>query len=99
MKVTNSDTTALTGAAQQARQTAANSAASRSRTEAAGSTSDRVQLSRLSAHLRALSANSEARARHVGNLEAAVGAGHYRVDSTALSGTMIQQSMRGESAT
>jgi anti-sigma28 factor (negative regulator of flagellin synthesis) len=97
MKVTNSDTSALTGAAQ-AQQTSAGSAASRSRADAAGSSSDRVQLSSLSGHLRALSANSEARAQHLGSIETAVGSGNYRPDSSAVSGKIIEQSMRGESA-
>jgi len=98
MKVTNSDTTALTGAAQ-AHQTSAGSATSRSRTEAAGSSSDRVQLSSLSSHLRALSVNSEARAHHLQSLEAAVGSGHYRPNSSAVSAKMIEHSTRSESAT
>ena len=97
MKVTNSDTTALTGAAQ-AHQTSAGSTASRSRAGAAGSNSDRVQLSRLSGHLRALSANSEARAHHVSNLEAAVGSGQYRPDSGAVSAKIIEHNMRSGSA-
>jgi anti-sigma28 factor (negative regulator of flagellin synthesis) len=97
MKVTNSDTTALTGATQ-AHLTSAGSAASRSRTEAAGSSSDRVQLSSLSGHLRALSANSEARAQHLQGIETAVGSGHYRPDSSAVSAKIIEQNMRGESA-
>jgi len=97
MKVTNSDTTALTGAAQ-AQQTSAGAATSRSRTDASGSGSDRVQLSSLSSHLRALSANSEARAQQVNNLEAAVSSGRYRPDSSAVSGKIIEQNMRGQSA-
>ena len=98
MKVTNSDTGALTGAAQP-QNTQSGSAASRSRaSSSSAASSDRVQLSSLSSHLRALSANSEARAQHVNSLESTVAAGRYRPASSAVSGRIIEQSMRGQSA-
>jgi len=98
MKVTNSDTNALTGAAQ-AHDVQAASTASRSRAAASASGADRVQLSSLSSHLRALSANSESHAQHVNDLQSAVAAGRYRPDSSAVSGRIVEQSMRGQSAT
>jgi len=97
MKVTNSDTNALTGAAH-AQHTSAGSAASRSRGDGAHGNSDRVQLSSLSGHLRALSVNSETRGHHVRTIEAAVASGQYRPHSSAVSAKLIEHNMRGESA-
>ena len=95
MKVTNSDTAALTGAAQAAN-AAASSAAARARTAAGQKSSDHVQLSNLSGHLRGLTA--EGRQAQLEKIESAVASGHYKPDSNAVSAKMIQQSTRSGAA-
>jgi hypothetical protein len=95
MKVTSSDAAALTGTAQAA-SIVANSATARARTAGAQKSSDNVQLSNLSGHLRALTA--EGRQAHLDGLEAIVASGQYKPDSSAISAQIIQQSMRSGAA-
>ena len=91
MRVTNTDTAALAGAAQ-ATSAAANSAAARARSASTQKSSDYTQLSSLSTHLKALSAAG--RQAQVDNIGAVVAAGRYKTDSNAISAKMITDSMR-----
>ena len=95
MKVTNSDTAALTGAGQ-ATPTTSSSAAARARAAAGQKSSDHIQLSSLSGHLRGVTA--EGRRTQLEKIESAVASGHYKPDSVAISGKIIQQSMRSGAA-
>jgi anti-sigma28 factor (negative regulator of flagellin synthesis) len=95
MKVTNSDTAALTGAAQAAR-AAASSAPARARTAVAQKSSDNVQLSNLSGHLRGVTA--EGRQTQLESIGATVASGHYKPDSNAISAKIIQHNMRSGAA-
>ena len=54
--------------------------------------SDHVQLSSLSGHLKGLTA--EGRRTHLDSLEATVASGQYQADSSAISAKMIEHSMR-----
>ncbi|MGA3027500.1 MAG: hypothetical protein ABSF98_22295 [Bryobacteraceae bacterium] len=91
MKITNSDAAALTGTAQAA-SAQASSAAARARTAGAQKSPDYTQLSNLSGHLRGLTA--EGRRSQLQSIEATVASGHYKADSSAISGKIIEQSMR-----
>ena len=90
MKVTHSDTAAL-AATGHAASVASTTAAARARTSG-HNTSDRVQLSSLSSHLRELVADGQR--AHVEKLEAAVSSGNYKPSSHATSARLIAHSMR-----
>ena len=91
MKVTNSDTAALSGAGQTTNTTSTLAAA---RARASGqSSSDHVQLSSLSGHLRGRTA--EGREAHLDQLDAAVSTGQYKPNSGVISAKIIEHSMRG----
>jgi anti-sigma28 factor (negative regulator of flagellin synthesis) len=95
MKVTNCDTSALSGAGQ-ATPATGSSAAARAKTAAGQKSSDQVQLSSLSGHLRGITA--EGRQTQLAGIEATVASGQYQPDSHAISGMIIEQSMRGAAA-
>jgi anti-sigma28 factor (negative regulator of flagellin synthesis) len=95
MKVTNSDTAALTGAAQAASASASTTAA-RSRTAVTQKSSDYAQLSDLSGHLRGLTA--EGRQSQLESIGATLASGQYKTDSNAISGKIIEQSMSSGAA-
>lgn len=95
MKVTNTDTAALSGAAQ-ATSAASSSSAARAKTAGTQKSSDYTQLSSLSGHLQSLTA--EGRQTRVESIEAAVTSGLYKADSNATSGKIIEQSMRSDAA-
>jgi len=95
MKVTNTDTAALSGASQSI-QTTAGSATARNKAAASQKSSDYAQLSSLSGHLKSLTA--EGRHAHVESVGAIVASGQYRPDSSAISARIIQQSMSNRAA-
>jgi len=95
MKVTNTDAAALTGTVQST-SAAAGSAAARAKAASAQKSSDYTQLSSLSGHLRGLTAAG--RRSQLESLEATVASGRYRADSGAVSGKIIEQSMRSGAA-
>ncbi len=95
MKVTNSDTAALTGAAQTT-QTTAGSGAARGKTAIGQKSSDYAQLSNLSGHLKAMTA--EGRHSHLDGIEATVAAGQYRPDAAAVGAKIIEHSMSSHAA-
>jgi flagellar biosynthesis anti-sigma factor FlgM len=95
MKITSSDTEALSGAAPASR-AASGSATARARAAAESRNADYTQLSSLSAQLRGqTTVGTQAR---VESIEAAVASGRYQPDSNAISGQIIEQSMRSSSA-
>jgi anti-sigma28 factor (negative regulator of flagellin synthesis) len=95
MKITNSDTVALSGAAP-APGAASGSAAARARTAVESRNTDYTQLSSLSAQLRGQTTEgTQARVESIG---ATVASGQYKTDSNAISGRIIEQSMRSSRA-
>jgi anti-sigma28 factor (negative regulator of flagellin synthesis) len=92
MKVTNTDTAALSGAAQAASAAASSAAAARAKVAATQKSSDYTQRSSLSGHLKSLTADG--RQAQVESVGKAVEAGRYKADSNAVSAKMIEESMR-----
>jgi anti-sigma28 factor (negative regulator of flagellin synthesis) len=95
MKITNSDTAPLSGAAQAASATAGSPAAP-TRTTAANKSADYAQLSGLSANLRSYA--TEGTQARVEDIAATVASGQYQTDSNQISGKIIEQSMRMSAA-
>jgi anti-sigma28 factor (negative regulator of flagellin synthesis) len=60
----------------------------------AGHEADQVELSELSAQLRAQSAESPERAAHLERLGAEVAGGRYRVDARELSRRLVEETLR-----
>jgi anti-sigma28 factor (negative regulator of flagellin synthesis) len=96
MKITSSDTEALSGAAP-ASSAASGSGTARARTAAESRNADYAQLSSLSAQLRGQT--TEGTQARVESIEATVASGRYKTDANAISGQIIEQSMRSSSAT
>ncbi len=99
MKVNDTNAGGLTsgaaGAAQGANAvTGAAPAKTQQKGGAGGGSPDQVQLSNLSAQIRAEDSNSPERAAHLEKLSAAVQAGTYQVDSIAVSQKIIDDSTK-----
>ncbi len=97
MKINNPDTVALSGTSGAAAPGQVTSG-SRSRKGAGGSASDYVEISSLGDQLRTLLAPSPERSARVAQLESAVTSGRYRPDASAVSVSIIQDSMTAAAA-